>query len=67
MNPSDPFITVDLGRDFFIDGVTLWHSGGLGSDGTLHAPGTVGSRRYMDPRVAISTSGQFSGEEIIVS
>jgi hypothetical protein len=64
---GDAFITVDLGKVYALNGVTLWHSGGMGDDGAVHPPGRRGSNRYLDPRVAVSLTGEFEGEEQIVS
>ena len=47
------YVTVDLGASFPLSGVTLWHYHG-------------DARAYCAQKVALSTTGAFAGEEIVV-
>ena len=47
------YVTVDLGMIYPVDGVTIWHYHG-------------DDRSYCGQKVAVSATGQFTGEEIVV-
>ena len=47
------YVTVDLGQSYPVDGVTIWHYHG-------------DDRSYCGQKVALSATGQFMGEEIVV-
>ena len=47
------YVTVDLGASYPLSGVTLWHYHG-------------DARAYCAQKVALSTTGAFAGEEVIV-
>lgn len=46
------FLTIDLGSNFIITGVTVWHFYGDG-------------RAYCSQKIATSTTGYFGGEECV--
>ena len=52
------YVTVDLEQNFVIDTVTLWHYWG--------GVGTGDVRRYCGQKLAISETGHFAGEEIVI-
>ena len=73
------FMTVDLGAVHSTSGVTIWHyckpptpqghqagiSWSTRSDYLVSADGN--DRGYCNQRVALSITGEFAGEEIVVS
>eukprot|EP01052_Picozoa_sp_SAG31_P027110 SAG31_NODE_2509_length_5588_cov_2.936170_4_plen_606_part_01 len=47
------YLTVDLGNNYQITGVTIWHYYG-------------NARRYCNQKIALSTANLFEGEEVVV-
>ena len=52
------YVTVDLEQNFVIDTVTIWSYWG--------SAGTSDARRYCSEKIAISETGAFTGEEVII-